>query len=104
MLLTVFYKSGTERSFKNVTGIHTSVRYDDETEKPVHEIRFTSLGDYSVVNLHDIKGFEINDVNDTLFCANGVWYCASCGTAFPAITKSEIDRYKWCPYCGRKFS
>lgn len=104
MLLTVFYKSGIEKSFKNVTGIETGVCYDDETEKPIYEIRFACLGYDSTGVLRGIKAFEINDVNDTVFCENGIWRCAYCGAAFPAITKYEIDKYKWCPYCGRKLS
>lgn len=60
MLLTVIYEDGIKRSYKNVTKIQASIRYDDKTERPVYEIKFPRPEHRLVLTLRYIKSFEID--------------------------------------------
>lgn len=97
MTLTVFYKSGFERTYENVVSINTQITYVKDV--PVYQIRFWMHGESITHGLHNVKSFEIFNRKLCWIKTNKGFKCPKCNIITNPVTGREYETI-YCPYCG----
>ena len=99
MRVTIWYESGYEKRFENVSSMDTKVTMCDDG-KPKYEIDIFNRS-FEHIKCHEVKSFEVIHEEYTWEHYKGGMRCPNC----EGIAKIRYDNRNpllYCPYCGSK--